>query len=103
MYDDPSVDAFKAYFVRDFPYGDDFNFVMDADINRAILDTSSVINPALSSDLDSYTTHFLLLAAHNLVMNLRASSQGISGQYSGHGRRGINYECRFQPFSGPEE
>lgn len=86
MYDDPSVDDFKGYFVRDFPYAppdtDDLNFVIDADIQRAIDDTSAMINPDFAADQDGYTRQFLLLAAHNLVMNLRASSQGISGQFA---------------------
>lgn len=82
MYDDPDVDDFKAYFVRDFPYGDDLNYVLDVDINNAILDTKVFFNTDLASDQASYTLYFLLLTAHFLVTNLRNSSQGIAGQYS---------------------
>lgn len=40
------------------------------------------INPALFPDQTSYTMGYNLLAAHYLVLNLRASSQGINGQYN---------------------
>ncbi len=73
---------FKAYFTRDFPYGTDSSTVMDADINKAINLVLFTINSRLFGTQQNYTTGYLLLAAHYLVMNLRASSQGISGQYS---------------------
>lgn len=82
MYTNPTVADFKAYFTRDFPYGVTDDTVMDSDIQRAIDETAVFINPELFGTQDSYTIGFLLLSAHNLVTNLRASSQGINGQYS---------------------
>lgn len=81
-YTDPSVDDFKVYFVRDFPYGATVASVMDADITKALNDSSINLNPNLFDSQGIYTVGFLNLAAHFLVLNLRASSQGIAGQYT---------------------
>jgi hypothetical protein len=78
----PSVADFKAYFVRDFAYGATSDVVMDADITRAIYDSSININTALFPDQANYTNAFLQLTAHNLVLNIRASSQGLSGVFN---------------------
>lgn len=81
-YVQPTVADFKAFFTRDFPYGATEDTVMDADITRAISTTAINFNEAFFGTQDTYATGFLLLAAHFLVMNLRASSQGIAGGYS---------------------
>ncbi len=82
-YQNPSVADFKAYFTRDFPYGTDTETsVLDADIAKAFGQTNVNINPGLFADQGSYTIAYLLLAAHWLVWDLRASSQGINGQFS---------------------
>ena len=79
----PSVADFKTHFVRDFPYGTDPTaFVLDADITSAFTFTNVNFNQALWADQGSYTLGYLLLSAHYLVMNLRASSQGINGQFN---------------------
>lgn len=82
MYIVPGVTDFKGYFVRDFPYGSDPTTVMDIDITNALQLAGVNFNPCLWSDQQSYTIGYLLLSAHFLVLNLRSSSQGISGQYS---------------------
>lgn len=87
MYENPNVDDFKYFFYRDFPYCpsekyDDTNYVLDRDIQRAIEETAIFINSAFASTQESYTNQFLYLTAHNMVMNLRSSSQGLNGQYS---------------------
>lgn len=79
---DPTVTDFKNFFTRDFPYGSDTAHVMDSDITRALSTAGTDFPSELWSTQTSYTTGFLLLTAHWLVMNLRASSQGISGQYA---------------------
>lgn len=81
MYTNPTVADFKGYFTRDFPYGATPDTVQDADIQRGIDETALVINPALMGTQAFYTTCFLYLAAHMMVLNLRASSQGIAGNY----------------------
>ncbi len=80
-YTNPDVTNFKDYFNRDFPYGVTVNEVMDADIVKAETQASIFINQCLFGDQGTYDIGFLLLSAHYLVMNLRASSQGVAGKY----------------------
>jgi hypothetical protein len=82
-YLNPSVADFKSYFDRDFPYGTDMaTSVLDSDIGKAFVMVNVNVNQALFADQSAYTVGYLLLAAHYLVMNLRASSQGINGQFA---------------------
>lgn len=82
-YDNPSVADFKSYFNRDFPYGTDPNTsVLDSDIGKAFQMTNINVNQGLFGYQASYTVGYMLLSAHYLVMNLRASSQGINGQFN---------------------
>jgi hypothetical protein len=83
VFSNPSVADFRARYTRDFPYGTDQTVaVLDADIANAFLDTNVVINQALFDDQSSYNLGYLKLSAHYLVLNLRASSQGINGQWA---------------------
>lgn len=82
-FNNPSVADFQSQFVRDFPYGTDPNVsVLDSDITYAFIMTNVNINSALFSNQGSYSLGYNLMSAHYLVMNLRASSQGINGQYN---------------------
>lgn len=82
-YTDPTIGDFKAYFNRDFPFGNaDLTTVQDADITKALSQQQNGINQDLFNNQNLYSQGALLLAAHFLVMNLRASSQGIAGQMS---------------------
>lgn len=82
-YNAPTIENFKAYFFRDFPYGTDPNTsVLDADISKAFGQTNVNINQALFSSQEDFNIGYLLLAAHWLVIDLRMSSQGLSGAYS---------------------
>lgn len=82
-FSNPTVPDFKAYFNRDFPYGTDINLsVVDFDILKAFQMTNVNINQDLFADQGSYNVGYLLCSAHYLVMNLRASSQGINGQFA---------------------
>ena len=81
-FQNPSVQNFKDYFFRDFPYTDDVNTgVTDADITKAFQQTNISINPDLWCDQSAYTIGYLLLAAHWLVIDLRMA-QGVSGSYT---------------------
>ena len=81
MFIDPIVTDFKNYFVRDFTYGiDPLTTATDVDLARALLEAKSGLNADLFADQPTYTLAFLLLAAHNLVINLKASGSGCSGQ-----------------------
>jgi len=81
-YINPTVSEFKTFFSRDFPFGSTDASVMDSDIDRAQLQSSAFINEELFCTQEAYTLGFEYLTAHFMVMNLRASSQGINGQYS---------------------
>ena len=82
-YTNPSVTDFQNQFVRDFPYGTDpENNVLNSDITNAFNFTNFNINQALFQNQAQYTLGYLLLSAHYLVLNMRASSQGINGQYN---------------------
>lgn len=79
----PTIQEFKDYFVRDFPYSSDPALgVTDADIVKAYGQTNMGISAELWGTQPEYTIAYLLLAAHWLVIDLRMSSQGVSGTYS---------------------
>lgn len=82
-FNNPSVADFQQQFFRDFPYSIDHNIgVLDSDITYAFQLVNFNINQGLFSDQGSYSVAYNLLAAHYLCLNLRASSQGINGQYN---------------------
>lgn len=78
----PSIDDFKAYYVRDFPYGIDPNTsILDQDITNAFALVDSNISQDGWATQNSYSIAYNSLAAHFLVMNINASSQGINGAF----------------------
>lgn len=78
----PTANDFKNYFVRDFPYGTDPNTsILDSDIEKAQGEAKFNFNSALAPDQDAFSMLFNYLTAHYLCIDLRAASQGISGQY----------------------
>jgi hypothetical protein len=82
-FNDPTVADFKAYFVRDFVYGEDPALnVMDTDIDKGISDATAFINTGLFYEQAVYTVAFLNLSAHFMVTSLQSSSQGANGQYN---------------------
>lgn len=82
-YTNPTVADFVSFFQRDFPFGTDPNVaVLDSDITKAFLFTNAMINQGLFPDQGTYNVGYNLLSAHFLVMNLRAASQGINGQFA---------------------
>lgn len=83
-YNTITVSDFKAYFVRDFPYGADISLhILDADITRALTESFDEINHGLFDDQESFDIALNYLTAHNLVMNIRMSGQGLSGKFEG--------------------
>ena len=82
-FNNPAVSDFQNQFFRDFNYGTDPNVsVLSQDIANAFIQVNASINQSLWGDQATYTYYYLLLAAHYLVLNLRASSQGINGQWN---------------------
>lgn len=83
MFVAPTVAQFKTQFIRDFPYGTDPNIsVLDIDIINAFNLTDISINQDLWANQTAYQIGYGYLAAHYMVLNLRASSQGLNGQYN---------------------
>jgi hypothetical protein len=82
-YLNPTIDDFKTYFFRDFPYGTDPAIsILDQDIANSYQEVNVNVNPDLFANQENYSLGYLLLSAHFLVLNIRSSSQGISGQFS---------------------
>lgn len=78
----PTVDDFKVYFARDFPFGNDpETSVLDSDIAKAYMVTNITIRKSLFCDQSAYTIAYLLLAAHQLCLNMQASSDGLDGSF----------------------
>jgi len=83
VYTEPSVEKFKEFFVRDFPYGCDIESeVLDSDINRAITTAKLSINQDLFVSQEEFDLGALLLSAHYLVTNIRSSNAGLAGTSS---------------------
>jgi hypothetical protein len=83
MYTAPTIAQFKQQFIRDFPYGTDPNVsVLDGDIINAFNLVDITINQAMWDNQTSYQIAYGYLGAHFLVLNLRASSQGLNGQWN---------------------
>ena len=86
MFNNPTIDNFKTYFFRDFPYQPDGSpdltkYIQDQDIANAFVQTTASINQENFADQSTYQLGFELLSAHYLVMNIRQSSQGIAGSF----------------------
>jgi hypothetical protein len=80
-YSNPSVADFKVFFSRAFPFGvDPATSVTDEDISAAFIQTNATINAGLFPSQAGYTPAYLNLAAHFLVLTLRASSAGFTAQ-----------------------
>ena len=90
MFEDTTVQAFKAHFTRDFPYLPNpipegtiaDQYVKNSDIEKAIQEAIFNVNPALFDSQESYSLCFNYLTAHYLVTDLRNSAQGLFGQYN---------------------
>jgi hypothetical protein len=77
----PQVADFKGFFVRDFVYSTDINLgITDTDIAVSFTKVNPFINPEFFGDQTSYSTAYLLLAAHFMVLSIRRSSQGLNSQ-----------------------
>jgi hypothetical protein len=83
LYTSSTVAQFKAQFVRDFPYSTDINLgIVDGDITNAFNMVDITIDQDMWTSQSAFTMAYNLLAAHFLVLNIRASTQGINGQYN---------------------
>ena len=87
----PTIEEFKIYFSRDFPFQPPVTppevvnpdlYIQDADIAKAFLITDANLILGCFTSQEAYTISYMDLAAHYLVMSLRASAGGISGTFS---------------------
>lgn len=81
-YANPTIDEFKNYWSRDFPYSEDpKEGVTDNDIAKAFTQANFSINQGLFSTQQDYTTAYMLIAAHYLVLDIRLATQGLNSSY----------------------
>ena len=87
----PQVADFKAYFVREFVYGQGQDAVTDADIARALTEAQdgSYFSVSLWDTLNQQITANLYLTAHLLVMNIQQMAGGLSAIPRGRGTRNV--------------
>lgn len=80
-----TVDEFKGWFVRDFPYSDngDLSGITENDIKKAFAEASLTFNSSLFATVEDQKLGFLYLAAHYLVIDIQNSTQGLNGKYEG--------------------
>lgn len=81
----PTEEEFKTFFVRDFAYApeddpDNIEYIVDADITRAISDAQMDFNESLFGEDAQITNAFMYLAAFHLVSNLQNSAMGLNAQ-----------------------
>lgn len=82
-YTNPTTLQFQQQFARDFTYGSNpKTSVTLNDINYAFSMANVNINSDLFASQADYTMGYNLLAAHYLVTNIRASGQGLNGQFN---------------------
>lgn len=81
-YANPTIQEFKDYWTRDFPYSSDpAQGVTDNDIGKAFTQANFSINENLFGNQTDYTTAYMLLAAHYLVIDIRLATQGLNSTY----------------------
>jgi len=84
VYTPITIEDFKTFFTRDFPYGTTPEVVMDVDITKALATAGINFNEGLWSSQESFNQAYLYLAAHFLVESIRMSSSGLNSQYAGN-------------------
>lgn len=85
----PVVVDFKAFWVREFIYGDGPDKVMDADITRALAEVIPLFNAANLSTVAEQTVAYLYAAAHFLTINVQGAG-GLSAVKRGRGVRNVS-------------
>lgn len=79
-YVNPTVDDFKTYFARAFPFNADPALgVTDTDIAQAFQQANIFINPEFFGGQIAYTLGYYDLAAHYLVSNIQLFGAGFVG------------------------
>jgi len=61
-------------------FADDiYNYILDADINKAFKEAQIIFNQGLFGSDEQLTLGYLYLTAHYLVLDLKTAQQGITG------------------------
>lgn len=82
----PSITDFKTYFARDFNFATEHNepqnleYVVDADITKALTEANINFNSSLFGEDFEVTAVFMYLVAFYLVVNLQNSVKGVASQ-----------------------
>ncbi|MGB2578135.1 hypothetical protein AAIR98_000902 [Elusimicrobium simillimum] len=82
-----TVEEFKDYFDRDFPYASDesdMTQIRNKDIQKAFGEAQMNFNESLFSCPDDIKRAFLYLAAHYLVVDISNSTSGLAGRFQGY-------------------
>lgn len=80
-----TVDEFRGWFSRDFPYSSvdgDLSGITTQDILKAFKEASFVYNKELFDESEQPVA-FMYITAHYLVIDLKNSSMGLKGSFSG--------------------
>lgn len=89
--DKPTVDEFKTFFSRDFPFQPPVTppevvnpeqYVQDSDVEKAFLMTNLKFNEEFFATQEEYTMGYMYLAAHTLAVNLRNSNGGFNSTFT---------------------
>lgn len=100
----PSIAEFKLYFERDFPYSAlPADGVTDNDIAKAMQVANPNINQCFFADQSIYNVGYLLLTAHNLVLSIQRSGQGLFGTGNAGIEQSKSVGSVSQSFAIPDE
>ena len=79
----PQIPDFQQRWIDDFPFGPDpkTQFPDYRILNSMQMLGLAFFNPSFFPDQATFSLGYLLLSAHYMVMNIRASSQGMKGQF----------------------
>lgn len=83
-----TVQYFKEYFYRDFPYSvsqTDFSGIVNADIDKAMKEAALTYNPNLfDKGSEEEKIAFGYLTAHYLVIDIANSTSGLANKFKGY-------------------
>ena len=82
-----TVQNFKEYFYRDFPYSSsqtDYTGIVDADIAKALKEAAMTYNQKLFDiGSDEEKIAFCYLTAHYLIIDIANSTSGLASKFQG--------------------
>lgn len=83
-----TVQNFKEYFYRDFPYSSvqtDYTGIVDADIDKALKEAAMTFSQDLfDKGSDAEKIAFAYLTAHYLVIDIANGTSGLASKFQGY-------------------